>query len=65
MSQKQALVNAFKYVCNPILTYQRRHPSVGLPCKNALMNTRLVHVGHTQSTFAGAKVQKIFDVNKF
>ena len=39
--------------------------SVGLPYKSALINTRLVHVGHTQSTFAGAKVQKIFDVNKF
>ena len=65
MSQKQALVNALNMSAIPPLAYLRRHPSVGLPYKSALMNTRLVHVGHTQSTFAGAKVQKIFDVNKF
>ena len=53
MSQKQALANAIKYVCNPTLAYQRRHPSVGLPCKEVVRNS-----------FAAAKVRKKSDIDK-
>ena len=37
----------------PTLAYQRRHPSVGLPCKGAVANT-----------FATAKVRKKNDMDK-
>ena len=52
--QKQAFSKRLKYVCNPTLAYHRRHPSVGLPCKEVVGNS-----------FAAAKVRKKIDIYKY
>ena len=52
--QKQAFSKRLKYVCNPTLAYQRRRPSVGLPCKEVVGNS-----------FAAAKVHFFFEIHKF
>ena len=63
--KNKRLVNALKICLLPHPVTSMQTPKRGTALQNALMNTHLVHVGYTQSTFASAKVQKIFDVNKF